>query len=180
LSNPVSNPAINPVSNLLAAVTSLPPLPTFPQKDHAEAARAGQAKEDVETTLGEIRRHLDRGEWENAAACCERLLKTENLKSSVHFQHALALEQLTRHDEAEQSLRRALYLDRQFVLAHYYLGILLLSRGHSRKAALSFENAVKLLSSRCDTEVLADAGGITVAELKKLAQSQMEIVAERV
>jgi chemotaxis protein methyltransferase CheR len=174
-----ANPGGDQVSTLLTAMTALPPLPTLPQQNHAEVTGPGQPTENVETTLGEIRRLLDRGEWEQAAACCERLLKTENLKSSVHFQHALALEQLSQHDEAEQSLRRAIYLDRQSVLAHYYLGLLLLSRGHSRKAAQSFDNAVKLLSSRCDAEVFADAGGITVSELKKLAQTQMEMITEQ-
>jgi chemotaxis protein methyltransferase CheR len=173
------SPVSNQISARLSALCPLPPLSKLPPHANVEAVVQPQAKEGVETTLVDIRCHLDRGDWEKAAACCERLLKTENLKSLVHFQYALALEQLSRHDEAEQSLRRALYLDRQFVLAHYYLGILLLSRGHSRKAAQSFENTVKLLNSRCDTEVLADAGGITVAELKKVAQSQLEIIMEQ-
>lgn len=168
----------NPVAPLLAALTPLPPFPAISQQPDAGLGVPAPVVESVEPTLDDIRCHLDRGEWENASACCERLLKTENLKSSLHFQHALALEQLARHDDAERSLRRALYLDRNSVLAHYYLGVLLLSQGNSRQAARSFENTVKLLGSRNEAEVLADAGGITVSELKRMAQTQMEIITE--
>jgi chemotaxis protein methyltransferase CheR len=145
----------------------------------ADAGDALPAQASVEPALYVIRCHLDRGEWENAATYCEELLKTENLNASTHFHHALALEQLARHEEAERSLRRAIYLDRQSVLAHYYLGVLLLSRSRSREAARSFENTIELLRSRRDTEVLTDGGGITVSELRKLAQTQVEMIREQ-
>jgi len=172
---PAPGTTTSPAAPATAAWSPVPILPTILQQtDAGDTVHEGNA----EPTLAGIRCHLDRGEWENAAACCERLLKTENLTSSVHFHHALALEQLRRHDEAERSLRRAIYLDRHAVLAHYYLGVLLLSRGQSRQAARSFENTVELLSSRCDSEVLADGGGISVSELKGLAQTQKEIITE--
>jgi chemotaxis protein methyltransferase CheR len=131
------------------------------------------------TTLADVRRRADQGDWESAARLCEQLLKKDNLNSVVHFYHALILGQMRREAEAKKSLRRAIYLDRQFVLAHYYLGLFLQSQGDSRQAARSFENALDLLRSRRNTDVLADADGITVAELTKLAEIHLEILKER-
>jgi chemotaxis protein methyltransferase CheR len=130
-------------------------------------------------TLANVRRHADQGAWESAAQCCEQLLKKDNLNSTAHFYHALVLEPMGRHDQAERSLRRAIYLDRQSVLAHYYLGLFLQSRGDGRQAERSFENTLDLLRSRSDADIFADADGISAGELKKLAKMHIEILRER-
>ena len=151
-------------------------LPAVPRTDFS--AKGGVAAEIPGPTLEDVRRHADGGAWENAVQCCEQLLAKDSLNSTVHFYHALVLEQMRRHAEAERSLRRAIYLDRQSVLAHYYLGLLLQSQGDPRQAAREFENALELLRTRRDAEAFADADGITVAELKKLAKTHLEILRE--
>jgi chemotaxis protein methyltransferase CheR len=133
----------------------------------------------VEHTLADVRLYADRGEWENAVKCCEQLLKEDSLNSLAHFYHALVLGQMGRHSEAELALRRAIYLDRQSALAHYYLGLFLQSRGDPRQAARSFENAIELLESRRDADVITDADGMTVAEMKKLAKMHLEVLQTR-
>lgn len=130
-------------------------------------------------TLDEVRGDINRGEWERAEEQCRQLLDQDSLDASAHFYHALALEQLNRHGEAERALRRAIYSDRRHALAHYYLGIFLQARGDPRQAARSFENALELLGSRPDGEVFADADGITAAELGKLARMHLEILSGR-
>ena len=145
----------------------------FSRRSSLPASRA-------EATLDDVRRLADQGAWHSAALQCEQLLRTDNLNSTVHFYHALVLGQLGRQDEAERSLRRAIYLDRQSVLAHYYLGLSLQSRGNARQAERSFENVVDLLQSRRDIDILADADGITAAELRRLAKMHIEILLERV
>jgi len=87
---------------------------------------------------------------------------------------------MRRHAEAEQSLRRAIYLDRKSVLAHYYLGLFLQSRGDLREATRSFENVLDLLGPLGDAHNFDDADGITAAELKKLAKMQIETLREPV
>ena len=133
----------------------------------------------AQPSLAEVRLQADRGEWEKPLECCEELLEKDNLNSAVHFYHALILEQMSRHAEAEQSLRRAIYLDRQFIMAHYYLGLFLQTRGDPRQAARSFENALELLDRQCDAGTIADADGITAAELKQSARIHVETLRER-
>jgi len=154
------------------------PSPLAPVRRIDAAATDGPASES-HGTLEDVRRCADRGEWKNAALCCERLLKKDNLNATVHFYHGLVLEQMRNHVAAERSLRQAIYLDRRFVLAHYYLGLSLQSRGDPGQAARSFDNTLDLLLPRCDAEVLADADGITVAELMNLARLHLEILRER-
>ena len=98
------------------------------------------------------------------------------MNSLVHFYHALVLEQMGHHTEAEPALRKAIYLNRRAAVPHYYLGLFLQARGDPRQAARSFENAIELLESHTDADVLADADGMTVAEMKKLAKMHLEVL----
>jgi tetratricopeptide (TPR) repeat protein len=92
----------------------------------------------------------------------------------------LVLEQLGNHADAEGSLRRAIYLDRQSIQAHYHLALLLRSRGDLRPARRSFDNTLGLLEFQRDDEILIDGDGVTVAKLKKLVRSQMEALGEQI
>ena len=152
---------------------------TLYQKPAIELPPVQAVQAEPSPTLAGVRRDTDRGAWESAASACEQLLKTDTLNATVHFYYALALQQIGKHKQAERSLRRAIYLDRQSVLAHYYLGLFLQSRGFCPQAERSFENAVDLLRSRNDTDLFADAGGISVAELRKLARMHIAILRER-
>jgi chemotaxis protein methyltransferase CheR len=170
-------PAANSGARTLTMAALPQPLPVTPNGGGSAKVRA--ASEDDQVTLADVRSHADRGAWESAALCCERLLKKDKLDSRIYFYHALILEQMRKHADAEKSLRRAIYLDRQSVLAHYYLGLFLQSRGDSRQAARSFECALDLLRSHQDTDTFPDADGISAAEIKKLAGAHLEILREQ-
>lgn len=167
-------PVASPNVEVVAIPACRPPVPCV-----ETTARHALASESFDPTIADVRRHADSGAWEAALECSDRLLGKENLNPTVHFYRALVLEHITKHSEAEQSLRRAIYLDRQFVLAHYYLGLLLQSRGDPRQAERSFKNTLDLLLPRCDADTFVDADGITAAELRKLAKIQLEILGDR-
>ena len=126
------------------------------------------------STLADLRQRADQADWEAAALCARELLESNNLNSLVHFHYALVLEQMGNGVESERSLRRAIYLDREAVLAHYHLGLLQRSRGDSPQARRSFENTLALLLARPAGETLADADGMKVADLTELVRMQME------
>ena len=114
------------------------PLPLF-QTSCARPAPSRPPQNNIDSAssqaLSEVRRHADRGAWESAATCCEELVKKDPRNSQVHFYYGLILDQMQRGPEAERSLRRAIELDRQSVLSHYYLGLFLQSHGDLSGAA---------------------------------------------
>jgi len=75
--------------------------------------------------------------------------------------------------EPERSLRRALYLDRNFALAHYHLGIALKRSGHAGAAARSFGNVLKVLAALPDIAMVTAGPGVTEAGLKELARMHL-------
>ena len=120
----------------------------------------------------------DRGEWEAAAALCRRAIEENSLNAAAHFTMGLIQEHQRDVDAAGRSLRRAIYLDRSFVLAHYHLGICL-QQASPTQAGKSFENTLRLLAGRPEDETLEYGDGITVAELRDLAKMHIELLRGR-
>jgi chemotaxis protein methyltransferase CheR len=144
----------------------------------ATAAKLPETPRRTET-LADARTHADRGDWEEAARCCEELLKVDSLNARNHFYYGLVMEQMRNHTQAEASLKRAIYLDRQSVLAHYYFGLFSQSRGDLRRAGRSFQNALDLLRAKNDEVTFPDADGITASELRKLAAMQLDMLGDQ-
>jgi chemotaxis protein methyltransferase CheR len=122
----------------------------------------------------EIRALADQGQLEQALRCCEKLLTSHKLNAAAHFYHGLILEQMGLHAETEQALRRAIYLDRRYVLAHYYLGLTLQRQGQFQRAERSFRNVLSLLSAMDHQQPLSDADNLTVGDLESLTNMHLE------
>ncbi|MEA3209785.1 MAG: chemotaxis protein methyltransferase CheR [Chthoniobacter sp.] len=161
---------------------TLPPLPAAPRarapalasrpsalrERRAVAARAPEFSPSPE--LAAIQQMADQGDLEQAAQSCEKLLEREKLNPVAHFYYALVLEQMGRRRETQESLRRAIYLDRSFIVAHYYLGLIQQRVAEPKQALRCFRNVLDLLSGLKADQPIPAADEFTVAELKQLTQ----------
>lgn len=129
--------------------------------------------------LDEIRLLADRGELENALNRCSLFIQINPLNALAHFYEALIQEQMGDHMRREASLRRAIYLNRQFVLAHYSLGLALLKNGKTDHAERSLHNAISLVEGMKDDDTFSEADGISVADLRELMQMHLEAIEKR-
>jgi chemotaxis protein methyltransferase CheR len=134
---------------------------------------------ESQPTLAMARAQLDRGDTVEALASCQRLIAADQLNPLAHFYHALAADQQGSVSETEQALRRAIYLDRDFILAHYHLGLLLQRKSEAHAARRSFRNVLALLKRRDANEIFADADGLTVGALRQLADMHLETLDRR-
>ncbi len=120
-------------------------------------------------------RHLaDSGDWHRAAEYGKRLLTHNGLNPEAYFYQALIFEKLGIADEPEQSLRHAIYLDRNFALAHYHLGLVLKRGGRTSAAERSFGNVLKVLAGVPDLAMVTAGPELTVTGLKGLARMHLE------
>lgn len=167
-----------PLNSFPSLSTFPSPAPPLPELIDAVAA-PDPPSDSITPTLAELRQWVNEGAWEDAERCGRQLIDLDNLNAQAHFHYALVLEQMGDYREAERSLRRSIYLNRQAVLAHYQLGLLLRAHGDPQRARRSFHHALNLLAKRSDDEVILDADGLTVAELKQLAHTQIGTLADR-
>jgi chemotaxis protein methyltransferase CheR len=157
-----------------AKVGSVPPLlraqvVSRPPAGPAAPPLAGPGPEDMEG----LRYLADRGEWQGAAEYGQRLLDRDRMNPAIHFYRALIFENLGVAEEEERSLRQAIYLDRNFALAHYHLGLALKRHGEMRAAARSFGNVLKVLARTAGEAIVGAGPEVTATGLKELARMHL-------
>ena len=91
--------------------------------------------------LGGLYAH--RGRFDDATAQAEIVLTVSDLEPRAHLLIGMVAARRQRHDEALQSLRRALYLDDSLALGHFWLGNLYRERGDVARACHEYENVVR-------------------------------------
>jgi chemotaxis protein methyltransferase CheR len=90
------------------------------------------------------------------------------LNPVAHYLRANVLHERGNLNEAVHSFNRALYLDPDFVLAHFALGNLARSERKFREAERHFENALALTRNRPPDEILPESEGITAGRLSEI------------
>jgi chemotaxis protein methyltransferase CheR len=121
-----------------------------------------------------IRALADQGKLNEALALCEEALASDKLNPGLHFLRAIILQELNRIDEAGISLKRTLYLDQNFLLAHFALGNLELRQGNGRAAKKYFENVLTLLEENRPDDILPESEGLTAGRFREIILATME------
>ncbi len=96
------------------------------------------------------------------------------MNPQFQFDYASLLHQRGRYREAELALRRTLYLNRDFVLAHFDLGRLLRRKGDLAGARRCFRNALRLLEMLDPRTRLPSADGTDAAALAEAIRTHLE------
>ncbi len=124
-------------------------------------------------TMEALRKLADLGDWAGAVEYGQRLAARDRLNPAVHFCLAMIFEGLGMDPETEKALRQAIYLDRGFALAHFQLGLLLKRNLQTGAAAKSFDNTLKTLAGLRGDQAVSSGPEVTVADLLKLAKTQL-------
>lgn len=118
--------------------------------------------------LAQTQTLANEGQAAAALAMCESIAQDMALSPSYHFLHASILQELQRRDEASAALKRALYLDADFVMAHFMLGSLELRDGRVGPARKHFAATLGILETLPADAILPASEGITAAQLMEL------------
>ena len=95
----------------------------------------------------------------------EQLIATDNLHAVGHYLMATVFLELRQIDNAMRLLKLTLYLDQDFVLAHFALGNLCRQQGLGKEAGKHFNNALLLLGQYSRDEVIPESDGVAAGQL---------------
>ncbi len=126
---------------------------------------------DLELMSLLARVYANQGKLSLACEWSMKALAADKLNPGNHYLHSVILQEQDRNDEAAESLRRALYLDPEFALAHFALGNILRRQGKIRESKRYFANALSLLRARKQDEVLGSLEGLTAGRLAEIIVS---------
>jgi chemotaxis protein methyltransferase CheR len=148
------------------------PLPPFsPSPPAAGIAPSSTRQEDI---LGTIRALADSGDVEAALALCRAALEHDGLSPRLHFYEGILASANGDSTTAEHALRRALYLDKHYAIAHYHLGLILMDGGRTEAGRRSFANALRLADTLPPDTLLEDGDGMNASALRLLARQHLE------
>ncbi|MGD9942281.1 MAG: CheR family methyltransferase [Burkholderiaceae bacterium] len=143
----------------------------------ADAAPAGgsaaAAIADAHQWSTQARAWADRGELGAALECCDRWLAHDPLDARGHYLRAAVLIECNELSDAEAALRRAIYIDADFVLAHFALGNIALRRGNGEAARRHLGTTRRLLLRHVADEVLYGSDGLTARRLDETLRAML-------
>jgi chemotaxis protein methyltransferase CheR len=144
-------------------------------KDAAErlASWLSENRNDSNAMTLMARLYANQGQLPQALLWCEKTLAADKLNAGCHYLRAMILQEHAAAEEAVVSLKRTLYLDPQFVMAHYSLGHLALRQGKAREAERHFANALSVLRTHRSEDLLPESDGITAGRLAEIIQSTL-------
>lgn len=118
------------------------------------------------------RSHANLGELELAMNVCKQAVALDKANINLLYLYGMILEELKLFDEALVIFKQILYLDHNFVLAHFNLGYILLYFGRSQEANKYFANARQLASHYAPDFLIPESEGMTASRLLELIDLQ--------
>lgn len=114
------------------------------------------------------RAHADQGSHLQALKVCTDWLTRDRLDPGAHYVHAAILIEMGEWAQARASLRSAVFIDPDFVLAHVALGELARREDRHGEAGRHFDNARQLLARMQPGDLLREGDGLSAGALGAL------------
>lgn len=166
----------------------LPPTPAFPRpaeraiapsrpaiaegeesgSQQPQAASSSAAPISSHELFNQARQLADQGALTQARTLCEQALRHHQLHYEGHYLHAMILQELEAIAEARIALRRVLYLEPEFVMAHYALGMLELKAADNRSGERHLDQVQRLLAALPPEQLLPGSEGLSAGQLQDL------------
>ena len=166
---PVDAHGIEPVATAQADDLSV-------AREDREASRRGSATDDPQLLASVtlmVRSLADQGRLREADEQCMRALDQHRMSPELHYLHAMLLGAAGQWGEAANAARRAVYLDRSFVMGHLQLGDALARLDRGSGARRAFENALRALADRNESDAIPAADGVPVSHLRRHAELRL-------
>jgi chemotaxis protein methyltransferase CheR len=156
------------------APPSPPPLPApsvAPSVASPEPVVAKAIIDEPDALSLEARALADQGRLAPALELCDRWIAADPLDSAGRYLRAVILEELGEREQSRRALMHAVYLQADFVLAHFALGNLARGDGKAEESRKHLQNALALLGSCAPDDVLPHSDGLTAGRLKEILTS---------
>jgi chemotaxis protein methyltransferase CheR len=150
--------------------TDAAPLPVSEMIEPA-ALEAPLASAELGRSAHEL---ADQGRLSEALDCCDRWIAADRLDSAAHYLRAMILQERGELNDAVGALRTAIYLDPNYVLAHFALANLERRRRNIEAAAVHLRNARKLLRGYRPDELIPEFEGVTAGRFVEVVESLIE------
>ena len=114
------------------------------------------------------------GIFERAYEWCNHAIKGDKLVPDYYYFRAQIEQESGNLESATDSLKKALYLDPNFIMAHFTIGDLHYRNNKTQEAVKSLKNALSLLERMDHEALIQHSDGMAAAELSNLIKMNLE------
>jgi len=115
----------------------------------------------------------NQGKFSKAIEWCEKEIAINKFNPGCYYLLALIFQEQGEIEEAISSINRSIYLDPDYVLAHYTMGNIILRKGNFKKAEKHFDNALSILNTYKQEEILPESDGISAGRLIEIIKTKI-------
>jgi chemotaxis protein methyltransferase CheR len=158
---------------IVVAPEPAPAAEADPLLDTGKAQATAQAEAQVQAQHARQRAHecANQGKLAEALAWCDQWLGADRLDAAAHYLRAVVLLEQGNAAEARMALQRTLYLDGDFIMAHFTMGHLARRLGDHGRARRHYTNTERLLKRFRPDDVLPESEHLTAGRLAETLQS---------
>jgi chemotaxis protein methyltransferase CheR len=119
------------------------------------------------------RLYANMGEFAKALEWTEKSIVSDKLDPEVHYLEAIIFQEQGDLESAVAALKRTLYLDHSFVLAHFALANLLIQQAKVKEAKRYLRNAASLLPESGEDDILPGSEGLSARRLGEIIAARL-------
>lgn len=108
------------------------------------------------------------GRFSEAQHWCEKAIERKKLVPLYHYLLATVLNEMGKTSEAIAALRRALYLDPNFIPGHFLMGNLLFAIKEPKAGRKHLQTALQLLATRPAEDILLPYESVTAEKMSRI------------
>lgn len=130
-------------------------------------------KNNLQMVLLLIRTYANLGDLSDALELCKEALKADKLEPNLHYIHATICMAQGEITEAIKALKKTLFLEPNYIAAHYMLGTLEHQQGNHKASKISFRTALELLEDFEPDEELLGAEELTASRARDMIENTL-------
>lgn len=134
-------------------------------------ATPSEDQNNTKATLLLARAFANSGELFQAEQWCRKTIENDRINPAYYYLLAGILQEMGQFDNAFQLLKTAIYLDNEFVLAHFALGNLSRQKGMKKESLRYFMNSLSLLKAYQPSDTIPESEGLTALRLSEMINS---------
>jgi chemotaxis protein methyltransferase CheR len=173
---PIVNSPIHSISSSPSHPVSTSPHLTSPSAAPVKEKPLPTHVESTATKIFAIRLLANQGYLSEALTLCNEAIESEKLVPGFYFLRASILQEMDRSSEAIASLKKAIYIDPDYIMGHFTLGNLFNHQGNTRNANRHFKNVLDLLDKCTNDEILPESEGLSVKYIREIILANMKTI----
>lgn len=117
----------------------------------------------------------NKGELDEALNCCQKALEINKTDEAIYFTEGLIFLELKSYTKAELSFRKCLFLNWNFVLGHFQLGLLLLKQDKKDEGLRFLRNALLIVNQKDEKESVLGVSNMKYGELATILKEEVKL-----